>query len=935
MSSIFNKVSTRMFCISGELSDIFCMQNGWILNFEELLVQRLQALGYESVVFCSSQRELFYAINPAGTDAFPILEGKKQTAAPAKPAPAPVQSVSDYDDLDDDDDDFAISSAPVQSQPAAAKTEKREYTLRRITGERLPVAANRFMLDTQRRKALVFTSLEDLIKLNEQPVGRRLLEHFEEWKGLPNENENICIFLSKTLDSAGLQNMLHENRVAILESLFLRGGEFNHNASLTVGAPMHDEVGALLEYLRLKGTVLRKPDGTQMPVYLRFSRKDKEQLVRALSFYNRDGGYTQLKVMKESIEQFMRSSGTSEVHLTMDTVRECYPLAGGTFEDEQDPMEILRSKQGWESAYHVLNSFITNYRALYENGGAEPEETVPEMTVDRFESGRRTGENRGRVPNFVLQGPPGVGKTEIAGLIGRILQREGVLKSGHTVDGSRDKLVGEYVGSTAIKTAGKIEEAQEGVLLVDEVYSIAEKAGEGGASYCDEVFNTIVAAMTNPDYRQCIIFAGYADRMHEVWAMNEGLYSRFSASNVITLTEYQPDLLQKIFESRFGKQEGISGQTTYLSDEVKEGLPVFFENYFADRDRKHFGNARDINNLASEVKRCASYRHMLELEKRSDQPSREERLTVTVQRSDFEERQSLFEKRGFSAEDIYSKLYEYEGLEFLADMFNDQLAIRVECQEKGVAYPGPSHMIWAGNPGTGKSTAAQLTADLYHTLGILGGREPIYVDASELMSQYVAGSAENISKKMDEACQKNAVLVIEEAYQLLERGGQDAIHAMLNRMETDRRNFNIILILYKNKVEQFLAQNAGLASRLKIYEFPDYNGQQLFSIFGRMCKKEKDTYSPDCAQAVQNLLDRLYASGKSKDGNARLVRQLHEQMKQLRYRRVLGEIAVANYGADTQENRSRAAAARAMGTLPVPENAYLFTAADVPAAFME
>jgi hypothetical protein len=102
-----------------------------------------------------------------------------------------------------------------------------------------------------------------------------------------------------------------------------------------------------------------------------------------------------------------------------------------------------------------------------------------------------------------------------------------------------------------------------------------------------------------------------------------------------------------------------------------------------------------------------------------------------------------------------------------------------------------------------------------------------------------------------------------------------------------------------------------------------------------MCKKEKDTYSPDCAQAVQNLLDRLYASGKSKDGNARLVRQLHEQMKQLRYRRVLGEIAVANYGADTQENRSRAAAARAMGTLPVPENAYLFTAADVPAAFME
>lgn len=935
MSSIFKKVSTRMFCISGELSDIFCLPNGWVLNFEELLVQRLQAMGYESVVFCSSQREMFYAVNPAGVDAFDILRGRKKDAKKPKdePKPAPVQASSDYIDLDDDDDDFSIPTAPVQEQ-SGKKPEKLEYTLRNITGERLPVAAHRFMLDTQRPKALVFTSLEDLIKLNDQPVGRQLLEHFEEWKGLPNENENICIFLSKTLDSAGLQTMLHENRVAILESLFLRGGEFNHNASLIVGAPMHDEVGALLEHLRLKGTVLRRADGTQMTVYLRFRRKEKEQLVRALSFYNRDGGFTQLKVMKESLEQFMRSKGTPEVMLTMEDVKECYPLAAGKFEDEQDPLEILRQKQGWESAYHVLNSFITNYRALYDSDVPAENETA-ELTVDRFESGQKAGGTRGKVPNFVLQGPPGVGKTEIAGLIGRILQREGVLKSGHTVDGSRDKLVGEYVGSTAIKTAAKIEEAQEGVLLVDEVYSIAEKAGDGGISYCDEVFNTIVAAMTNPNYRQCIIFAGYADRMHEVWAMNEGLYSRFSASNVITLTEYQPDLLQKIFESRFGKEEGISGQRTLLSEEVKAGLSVFFENYFADRDRKHFGNARDINNLASEVKRCASYRHMLELEQRGGQISREERLTVTVERADFEDRVSLFEKRGFSAEDIYSKLYEYEGLEFLADMFNDQLAIRVECQEKGIPYPGPSHMIWAGNPGTGKSTAAQLTADLYHTLGILGGSEPIYVDASELMSQYVSGSAENINKKMDEACQKNAVLVIEEAYQLLERGGQDAIHAMLNRMETDRRKFNIVLILYKNKVQEFLAQNAGLASRLKIYEFPDYNAQQLFSIFGRMCKKEKDEYSPDCADAVRALLERLYASGKSKDGNARLVRQLHEQMKQIRYRRVLGEIAETHYGADTPENRSRAAAARAMGTLPVPENAYLFTAADVPAQFME
>gem|GEM_PF-2089454 len=937
MSSVFNNVSTRMFCIYGELSDVFCMPNGWVMSFEELLVHRLQDLGFGSVVFCSSQRNMFYALNMSGSLAFDVLSGKrrKKKDEPEKKQPEPKandDALADYGDLLDGLD-LGTDSVQEKSPEPEKKQEqdkKIKYT-NPVGADQLAVAANRYMQDTEMPRALVFTSLEDLIRLSTTDGGRRILEFFEDWKGLPNENQNICIFLSKTLDSPGLQAMLQENRVAILESLFLKNAEFNSNACIGIGAPMNDEIASLLELLRLEGHTYKKPGGEEFTAKLRFRRSEMEQLVRVLSFCNRGSGFTQLKVMKEILERFMRERGTAQVMLTTEDVIACYPRSDKSLSDEEDPMEILRSRQGWESAYHVLSSFITNYRALYSSDpGESSAPAARELTVSRFEPGAAPSEARGKVPNFVLQGPPGVGKTEIANLIGRILQREGVLKSGHTVIGSRDKLVGEYVGSTAIKTAALIEEAQEGVLLVDEVYSIAEKAGEGSISYCDEVFNTIVAAMTNSSYHFCVIFAGYADRMHEVWEMNEGLYSRFSASNVITLTEYQPELLQKIFQSKFGKPEGVSGQTTILSEDVVEGLPIFFENYFADRDRKNFGNARDINNLVSEVKRSASYRHLLELENRPEKPSREEYLTVTVERQDFEDRLSLFEKRGYSAEDIYSKIYEYEGLEFLTEMFNDQLAIKVECQEKNITYPGPSHMIWAGNPGTGKSTAAQLTADLYHTLGILGGTEPIYVDASEIMSVYASGSADNMRKKMDEACQKNAVLVIEEAYQLLQNGGQDAIHAMLNRMETDRAKFNIILILYRDKVQPFLDQNPGLASRLKVYYFPDYNAQQLFNIFGRMCKKAKDNISEDGSQAVKAYLDTLYASGRTKEGNARIVRQLHEQMKQLRYKRIIGEMAVSLYGEDNAQNRSKAAAARAMGTAKVPESAYTFTAADVP-----
>lgn len=926
-----------MFCISGELSDIFCMPNGVIMNFDELLVYRLHKLGYESVVFCSSQRNMLYAIDFPSCNAIDLFKDKHTTATPEKSLQkagdtSDYQEFMSYDDDDDDDDDEDYVPNVKNNKKDKKKNSKiiYKYDLKK---DAMAVSVNRYMTNPDGKKALVFTSLEDLIKLSTTEDGRRLIECFEDWKGLPNQNHNICIFLSKTLDSAGLQNLLQENHAAVLESLFLKNAEFNSNACLNIGSPMNDEISSLLEILRIEGYTYNTEDGTEMTSYLRFHRNEKQDIVRALSFCNRGSGYTQLKIINEVLENYILEKRSATVWINTESVRKCYPQSKDKINDNIEPLELLKNREGWEPAYHVVNSYITNYRGLYADNDIK-ENVIPdyisEMNVDRFEPGCTNNKPRGKAPNFVLQGPPGVGKTEIANLIGKILQREGVLKSGHTVIGSRDKLVGEYVGSTAIKTAAVIEEAQEGVLLVDEVYSLAEKQGDNHVSFCDEVFNTLVAAMTNSNYHFCVIFAGYASEMPKVWKMNEGLLSRFSASNVITLNEYQPELLQKIFVSQFGVPEGISGQITTLSDDVIEGLPIFFENYFSDRDRKNFGNARDINNLVAEVKRSANYRHMLELEKKNKAPTQEEWLNITVKREDFEEKCSLFEKRGFSADDIYSKLYEYEGLDFLVDMFNDQLSIRIECIEKKLPYPGPTHMIWAGNPGTGKSTAAQLTANLYHTLGILGGTEPIYIDASEIVSTFHGGSAENIRKKMDEACQKNSVLVVEEAYQLLNQSGREAIDAMLNRIETDRSKFTIILIIYKELVQNFLNVNPGLASRFKIYYFSDYNEEQLHSIFLKMCDKSFDKVSDKCDIAVKNYLNKLYESGVSKEGNARLVRQLHEEMRQLRYKRIIGEIAASVFGEDNPQNRNKASAMRAMGKIQPPDNAYIFTEADVP-----
>ncbi len=916
MHSIFEKASTRMFCISGVLNDIYCMPDLRMLNFEEFLNEKLHMLGYQNVVFYSGAKRQFFTLDAQSRAGLEVL--KKQPAPKTAPPPPPTPADSPAKPPQ--------QRGGMQRQRRVADPEKKPevYAVTISDETQTPETANRFMLDTTTRKALVFTSLEDFIS-NVDKSRRGFHAYFEDWKSLPSENGNICIFLSKSIDARNLQRIFGEQGTLPLQSLFVRGmtsggAEFNHNACMIVGSPLNDEIASLLEYLRIKGYTYRTRDAQNQDVtvtaHLQFRYAELDTLLRSLNFYNRESEFSELKTMKETLERFMQDHGGTVVPLTPADVPKLYPRSHGTFQNEQDPMEFLRTRRGWEAAHQVLNSFILSHRKAQQKLSATIEERG-QHDIDRIEPVKR--EFCGKVPNFVLQGPPGVGKTEIANLIGRILQKEGILKSGHTVIGSRDKLVGQFVGSTAIQTAALIEQAQEGVLLIDEVYSLAEGNANSGVNYCAEVFNTLVAAMTNQNYHFCIIFAGYADRMNEVWQMNEGLFSRFGDANIIDLQGYEPDLLQSIFESFFPE-----GEEVQLSDTVRQTLPLFFQNYYADRDRVNFGNARDVGNLAATVKRAAAFRAI----------QQQEEGIVYVQQADFGERAALFAKRGKTADDIYASIYDYVGLEFLVNLFNDQLSEKVECEEKNLVYPGPSHMVWVGDPGTGKSTAAQLTAELYHSLGILGGTKPIYVDASELISSHVGGSAEAVQRRMDEACQHNTILVVEEAHQLCTSSmGKEVIDAMLNRMENERQKFNVIFVVYQSKLDDFLAINPGMPSRVNVCRFPSYTAPQLTAIFQKMCEKHQDTYTPDTLVQVEQLLTALHQKGITRKGNARLVRQLLEQMRKHRYRRILGEMAAAIHGEDTPENRGRVAAARAMHEVAVPASAYCFTPADIPADF--
>lgn len=186
----------------------------------------------------------------------------------------------------------------------------------------------------------------------------------------------------------------------------------------------------------------------------------------------------------------------------------------------------------------------------------------------------------------VFTGAPGTGKTTVARLYAGILKELGILKKGHLVEVDRTELVAGYLGQTAMKTEGIINQAMDGVLFIDEAYSLAPQDAED--SYGDEAVNVLLKRMEDDRDRFVVIVAGYAEEMHQFIDSNPGLSSRFS--RYIEFPNYSAKDLVEIFSKICAKNE------YRLGDGMAEALEAHFEAQLTGADRK-FGNARYARNL--------------------------------------------------------------------------------------------------------------------------------------------------------------------------------------------------------------------------------------------------------------------------------------------------------------------------------------------------
>lgn len=231
-----------------------------------------------------------------------------------------------------------------------------------------------------------------------------------------------------------------------------------------------------------------------------------------------------------------------------------------------------------------------------------------------------------------------------------------------------------------------------------------------------------------------------------------------------------------------------------------------------------------------------------------------------------------------SVEELLAELDTLVGLtDVKAEIHRQAAILRVEGLRKDAGLTSPTitrHMIFNGNPGTGKTTVARLVAGIYRALGLLSKGQLVEVDRSELVAGFLGQTAMKTAEVVKSA--EGGVLFIDEAYSLAgDQYGQEAVDTLVKEMEDKRDDLVVIVAGYPVPMEVFIAQNPGLESRFRTQiDFADYTDDELVKIFGVMASgAEYDAGDP----VLDRLRELLAAVQRGPQfGNARYVRNVLE-----------------------------------------------------------
>lgn len=462
-------------------------------------------------------------------------------------------------------------------------------------------------------------------------------------------------------------------------------------------------------------------------------------------------------------------------------------------------------------------------------------------------------ENNQETFHMIFLGNPGTGKTTVARLAADLLCKFGVIKTNKLVEVHADDLFSGYINNSANKTNAVIEKARNGVLFIDEAYNLVRR-NDGGKEVIDRImkltaYNNIESAPV------VVILAGYEKEMEKLYATNPGLKDRFPLS--IKFDNYNLEELTTIFHKKC-EEHGYR-----LDQSAKD---VLKDCILARMTKEFFANGRDMENLVNSLNGNWSNEYLDKMSEDDNQQIKQEKI--------------------FYAKHFAGLLPEREDVDINNLIGLASVKKQIKKFERKVQYirtlekhgmnnipVAPMHMLFLGNPGTGKTVVARMIASDLYSIGVLKTKKCISIEAKDLY----ADTLSEVSKKLDKYVAKamGGVLFIDEAYSITGSGsmGAEIVNELIVKMETYKKEMIFIFAGYPEDMRKFIQMNPGMNSRIGYsFHFDDYSNEELMDIFKQKMNKAGLIVTDEAMEKVADIMK--YFTGVDNFGNGRFVEKV-------------------------------------------------------------
>ena len=504
---------------------------------------------------------------------------------------------------------------------------------------------------------------------------------------------------------------------------------------------------------------------------------------------------------------------------------------------------------------------VINELAGWNNFKSRMAEMVSRCEVGKMRKDAGLKANSPRLHTVII-GNPGTGKSSSVPFMASLYKSLGLLDTEEIWTTRVSKIASSAVNGEYENMLSAIESAQGGTLVFENAHELYRIEKNNNYDTEQRIIRALIDGLENVKKypKWMLVLVGEPDGLESVLAANPDLRKHLSAP--IYMDDFKPEELGWI------AQACCNGRRLKLTDEAKAKLEMYILHKY-NRRGPGFQNAWMVQELFDEHIVPAMYRRL----HTTTHPTKEQLETV--------EAADIPMVSGTSGGDAMAELDELIGLGKIKTKVKDYLnAVKLAGRRMELGLPTNMprlHMAFLGNPGTGKTTVAEIIGKVFASWGILSGGRVIRTEKSQMVGQYIGETEFKMTNLLARA--HGNILFIDEAYQLVEGGEKDFGRIVMNSLLTElgKDNLDMVVILagYTAPMKKLLESNEGIESRFpNVFNFEDYTTDELMDIGKLMIRKQGFTLTDGAATNMRVIIEEESDKPSPRFGNGRFVSNL-------------------------------------------------------------